>query len=454
MKNQIKIYKRDRKFCFTVDKFSSLKHACLTRYAHENYRYAWEAQRDARNIAKNYKYHLAVLEKFAIEDLSKPIIEDMSSERKIADHYEDVYDGLVDVATGMDKDDKNQKKVNYFEAKAVVQEILFIIEKMPEDEFADEEEQSVSKDRLEKIIDKIKDLVHKYYMEDLKEDEKKSKEKAEEQPPSVDMGMPPMDDSMGDMGMPPMDDMGGMPMASSNALIKVAQSYEDDLDEEMIEDLFNEYGERACKAIENKHPGCLWIKRPNGIDIIDNHEIILALDIGEDLFLENIRPIGTIESMYPYHSAQFYQAYWKPIVESIGHCCVGDNTSVLEVSKRSLPDIVNEDNVESKMFEAISKDSKKIVPFTVSFKGDPISWFIKEKKFEKSASSKYTKEDYYKNGKGAIVICTDPELKSYYKNTGQVIQVIPFSDHLEVDVDFGNHIFRMVESQFDIIDEL
>jgi len=32
--------------------------------------------------------------------------------------------------------------------------------------------------------------------------------------------------------------------------------------------------------------------------------------------------------------------------------------------------------------------------------------------------------------------------------------VVPFGDHLEVDVDFGNHIFRMIEPQFDIIDEL
>ena len=447
MNKHIKIYKRYGKYCFTVNKFSSLDHSNLTKHAQEDYRYAWEAQRDARKIAQDHDYHIKVLEKFAIEDLSKPVIEDVAAERRLADHYEEIYDGLVDIASGMDEEDKNQKKVNYFEAKAVVQEILFVIEKIPEDELADEEEQAESQSRLEKVISKIKSLVHKHYSMELAEDKKKSEEEPDQtMAPPMDPGMDP---GMGDMGGM------GMPMASSNLLIKTAEAlnaYE--LDPDSALQLMKEYGERACSALEGKHPGVTWMKNSYGIDIMDDNEAIIALDIGNDLFLQDIRPLGKLQTMYPYHSPKFYQAYWKPIVERIGHCCVGDNTNVMHLGEKSLPDLPSHFPFESASFSTINKGTKSPTPFTVSFRGDPAAWFVKESPISKTASARYSKEDYYKNGKGAIVVCTDPTLQSYFKNTGQVIQVVPFEEHLEVDINFGNHVCRMVESQFDIIDEL
>ena len=130
MDKKIRIYRRDGKYCFTVNKFSSLSHSRFTKHASRKYRYAWEAQRDARKIASEYDYHVRALEKFAFEDLTKPVVEDVAAERRLADHYEEIYDDLVDIATGMEESDKNQRKVNYYEAKAVVQEILFVIEKV------------------------------------------------------------------------------------------------------------------------------------------------------------------------------------------------------------------------------------------------------------------------------------------------------------------------------------
>jgi hypothetical protein len=215
-----------------------------------------------------------------------------------------------------------------------------------------------------------------------------------------------------------------------------------------------EYGERACRSLENKHPGATWMMKQNGIEIMDDKEQIIALDIGKDLFVEDIRPLGKIQEMYPYHSMKFYQAYWKPIVEGIGHCSVGDNSNILHLGEKCLPDIPKEFPFESDRYNTISKKSKTPTPFTVSFKGSPAAWFVKEVSLEKTASSKYSKEDYYKNGKGAIVVCTDPTLQSYYENTGHVVQVVPFEEHLEVDIDFGNHICRMVEAQFEILDDL
>jgi hypothetical protein len=459
MDKNIKIYKRYDKYCFTVNKFSSIRHSHLTKHASSEYRYAWEAQRDARKIAKDHEYHLKVLEKFAIEDLSKPVIEDVAAERKLADHYEEIYDGLVDIASGMDEEDENQKKVNYFEAKAVVQEILFVIEKIPEDELADEEEQEESESRLNKIIDKIRDLVQKHYSKELEKDKKESKEKGNALPEAPMGGEMGMEDPMGGMGDPmggmgdPMGGGMGMPTASTDSFIKIAQRI-DIPDDDLIDEIMKDYGEKACSAIENKHRGCTFAKNKHGIDILENNDIILSLDIGDDLFLEGVRPCGKLEKMYPYQSSKFYQAYWKPIVEKVGHCCVGDNSNVLHVGGNSLPDIPKESSFKSPSFMTVNKKTKEPIPFVVSFKGDPQAWFVKESPLTKSAGSRYSKEDYYKNGKGAIVVCTDPTLQGYYQNTGHVVQVVPFEDHLEVDINFGNHICRMVEEQFEILDEL
>jgi hypothetical protein len=474
MNKHIKIYEGLGKFYFTVNKFSSRRHSHLTKHAERSYNYAWEAQQDARKIADDHSYHLKVLEKFALEDLSTPVVEDVAAERKLADHYEEIYDGLVDVASGMDEDDTTQKKVNYFESKAVVQEILFVIEKIPEDKLADEDEQAQSESRLQKIISKIRSLVKEHYLVELKQDEKESKEKEDAPaPPQGDMSDPMGGDPMGGdpmdpggMGGDPMGggDMGGgmaPPMASSNSFIKIAQASEvKDIDPDLVKEMLEEYGKRACRSLEGKHPGVTWRVNSYGVDLFDGRDAIIALDIGNDLFLTDVRPLGKIQEIFPYHSVKFYQAYWKPIVEGIGHCCVGDNSSVLHLGHKCFPDCPEDGSEHSETYDAINKDTKAPSAYSVSFRGTPASWFVNEStKSEKipttkHASAKYSKEDYYKNGKGAIVVCTEPELKSYYKQTGHVMQVVPFGEHLEVDINFGNHICRMVESQFDIIDGL
>jgi hypothetical protein len=432
----IKIYEQHGKFLFSVNKFSSREHNHLTKYAKCDYKFAWEAQRDARELAK-HDYHIRSLERVAFEDLSKPVIDDVAAERKLADHYTDVYDGLVDIASGTDDHEKVQKKINYFEAKSIVQEILFIIEKLPEDELASEQEIQESEVRLRKIIKKISKLVNSNYKEELIEDKKKS----EEQSPEMEM---------------PMAEEGLSLASSSNRVMRFAKNesvIDDEEFSELKKELNAEYGTKSCSALEKKHPKVTWMASENNIDLMIDGEKVLNLLVGDDLFLEDVRPVGSFQKIYPYNSLKFYQSYWKPIVEAIGHCCIGDNTYLLNVVDKSLPDIPKSFPSKSSSYQAISKDSKMPLDFLVSFRGDPASWFIDECKV-KVASARYSKEEYYNNGKGAIIVCTDPKLKTYYQKTGQVIQVIPFDQHLEVDVDFGNSVFRMVESQFDILNDI
>jgi hypothetical protein len=453
MNKNIKIYEQYGKFSFSINKFSSTNHSYLTKNVRQYYKFAWEAQRDAKELASKNSYHLRVLEKSAMEDLHKPVVDDVAAERRLADHYEDIYDGLVDIASGAYENDKNEKKVNYYEAKAVVQEILYIIEKVPEDKMADEEEQSSSIARLEKIISKIRVLVKEHYYAELKEDQKKSREEKEEMEAGMgaEMGadVPEMGAEMGMPAAPPA-------MAKSkNRIIRMAQNKLDDVElDDLKKELGSEYGIKACSALEKKHPQITWIAASDGVELIMDGSPVLILEVGSDLFLEDIKPVGEFQKLYPYNSLKFYQSYWKPIVEEIGHCCVGDNSCVLHLSNKCLPDIPKKCPYESSSYQTVSKDSKMPLDVSVSFKGDPASWFIKECKFEKIASAKYSKEEYYQNGKGAIVVCIEPSLKSYFQQTGQVVQVIPYDDHLEVDVNFGHSMFRMIESQFDILNDL
>jgi hypothetical protein len=456
MDKHIKIYSINDKYCFTVNKFSSLHHSQLTKAASPDYRYAWEAYRDAKAIATKFAYHVDALEKFAFEDLQKPVVDDVAAERKLADHYDEIYNDLVDIADGMDPEDKLQKRVNYHEAKAVVKEILFIIDKVPEDELADEEEQTESIARLEEVISKIKKLVHDNYPEDLEKDKKDEKEKGDEVPPME--GMPP--DPMA--GLPP-DPMGGgmgggmpPPMASSQSLVKVASIDKlDRLDKEIVSSLLEEYGCRVCSAIEKKHPDAVYKTQKDAIMVVGKNGPLVRVSIGDDLFVNSIMPSESLAEVCPYQSLEFYQAYWKPIVEKVGHCCIDDHSTILYLDDKVLPDIPKEFPFESNRFQSINKNSKTIKPVSVLFKGKKPSWFVSPCSLSKSAgASNYTEEEYFQNGKGAMVVCTSPELKSYYQNTGSVVQVIPFDNHVEVDINFGNHICRMTEDQFEIIDGL
>jgi len=91
----------------------------------------------------------------------------------------------------------------------------------------------------------------------------------------------------------------------------------------------------------------------------------------------------------------------------------------------------------------------------VSFKGngkDSI-WIFEPTQSVKTASgenvSKYVEQDY----SNAMVKCINPQLESVHEQTGVVVQVIPGTNYVEVDVDFGRGlgIQRMAEEDIEII---
>jgi len=450
MNRKIKIFAIDNRYAFSIDNFSSMYHFQFTNHVKPSYQFPWQAYYAARNIVKKYAYHIEASEKkYAIEDFVRPIIDDVSAETKLIDYYWDVLDDLEESARGMFENDEDQKKINYTEAKAVVSEILFIKKNIDENSRLKEEEKQKSKKEFNEIISKIKKIVHRYYEEELQKDIKKKKEEAESAPEIPEMTEDP---SLLDSG----EETDGMnlemPMAQVlRKIIRLAK-----VDPSLKESMMNEYGVRACQAIYSKHKDIIYKIKDNMIYICDlKGNKLLCLEVGKDLFVVDIFPVGKIKEICPYHSLEFYQRYWKPIVEEIGHCCIEDK-AILFFDKFKLPDIPSS-FPRSQTVQAIDKNSKEIVTMEVSFKGDNPSWFIDKTKVctaQKAKSSKYTEEEYLKGGKGAIVVCIDKTLPSYYGKTGQVIQVIPLCSHVEVDINFGRHVARMVEDQFEIIDEL
>ena len=95
---EIKIYSLNNKYAFlVVDNssnkiiFSSVKKYFLVPFIQSNYKYAWEAHRDAERLINQKSYHLNT--KCAREDLSKPVIVDISAEEMLK-NQSDPDDGM------------------------------------------------------------------------------------------------------------------------------------------------------------------------------------------------------------------------------------------------------------------------------------------------------------------------------------------------------------------------
>jgi hypothetical protein len=97
-----------------------------------------------------------------------------------------------------------------------------------------------------------------------------------------------------------------------------------------------------------------------------------------------------------------------------------------------------------------SKD--KISIKFISDKSMPKWVFRKTVEAQKAAPSKYTEQDYF-SGKRVVVKCIDEKVKTLFGKTGEVIQVVPFPQGVELDINFGRHIVRLTEKQIEILSE-
>jgi len=344
-----------------------------------------------------------------ISDFDKPIKTDVSAEQMVTNRYMDLFSEIKERAEGASTGE--ERKVSYEEIKGVLKELKTVEEKITDHK---------DKEEVKRLRLQFKKLIKRYFRAEAAKD----KEQEPETPETPEAPLPP-----------PSPDQGGQPiippppnapaMASSNIEQKVAE----------------EYARKICTAINNKHKDtCYAISYPH-ITVFDSeNKPLLIASVDDELNVNSIVPCHKLSSMYPLHSVGFYQKYFKPIVEALGHFSIGKK--ILSV-KEDLPDSLHKEG--SCSVDAWDMEKKAPTKIAIAFKGEKPIWFFEEAQ----AVSQYTKEDYL----NAIVKCTDDNLKSIFGRTGTVIEVMPRSDFIEVDVDFGRGIgiVRLTEQQIEIL---
>ena len=450
MEYTIKILKSsDGLYAFSVNNFQSMKHYFLSPGIKPLYRYAWEAYRHAIHIAKKRPYHTIM----SSEEQNELTYEDISAETQIISHYRDVLDMLSDRADGFrDKGAKGkgeqEREIVYEEIKAVVGELLNLKEEVDPGE---------DKVEIEDIIDDFREVVNDHFSDLLAKDVKEKEEEVEE---GEELGQVPGMPEMPDAGLlPPVGMQSGSieaPLAGRklNVILRAAAKGEKSLDPELLEDILEHYswciGSAVCRI--NSDYICRINKTDKFISVTSGHNEQLRILVGNDLFVHDIMPRGSLSKIYSYDSTEFYTKYWKPIVEAVGHVKFDDFGCLLIPSTDELPDVPI-DTPETFVFSAVDPE-KGQTAMQISFSGSPPTWLI-EKSTEpiktEHVKHAYTELDFVGNGNGVMVICTEPSLG--IKEIGHVEQIIPTEQGNQIDVNFGNHIVRLHESKLEILGE-
>lgn len=444
---KLQVLKINDRYAFAVGNFFSPTHFFLCSGIKSSYKYAWEAYRDAKWLFnKNYS-HIEALQKTASDDL---IVSDMAStsetsaEDMLMGHYSKILDIMMERCKSFK--DKQDKEIAYGEVKSIVSGILKVKENMEKDE---------DKKKLDGVLDKFRKLVREKFSQLL------AKDKAEmEKNKNADDAIPVASEPPAPPGTPETMEQSEsslpiMPTAQVDSIIKYACVMEEDVQTVLAK----EYSERICHAIEKKHPDAIC-KIDSGNRIIkvvgSNDNPLIRITINDNMHVSNIEPEGDLAKAFPLHSVEFYQKYWKPIVEKLGHYMIRDMGLLVCPSKSSLPDIPSS-MPESIQLMGWSIDDKKEKAFDISFSGEKPSWMFKgNKNVVKEAKrtirpSKYTEDDFIK-GQPRRVQCIDPNLKSILGKIGEVKKVIPLVDHLELEIDFGRLLVRLTENQIELID--
>ena len=402
--------------------FDSFCQNSLVPFVKDSYKYAWQAQKHAKKMLKS---SLSIL-RYSIEDLNKPITTDISAEEMLSNHYMNIYDGIEDKTHGIKGASEKEREMVFQELKMIRDELEVVIGQI---------EDKQEKSKMKRILMLYRQLIRKYF----KSEDDKSKRKEEKNPT-----LPSMPPSAPEGGAPPV-------LAS---IIDPSSDNMRVIEGEVKSGLMDFYGEMACKAIERRHSGAHYVvhgKEGDEVIIFDEENSpLIYLGVNDRLNVSRIIPMKKVQNIYPYHSVDFYQKYFKPIIEEIGHFYVDDDDTIILPSLASLPDTPK--GIGSGKVRGWHVKSKKPKVLEISFRGNDPCWFIenvKAEKFASNSSSRYTENEYL----NSIVKCTDPKLESIYGRTGAVIQVIPNEDMIELDVDFGRGIgvVRVTESQIEIV---
>jgi len=426
----INILTSNNKFSFDIrdkDKcvFSSSRDSITTASVKPYYNSSWEACSAARNFVNDCPFQLMYRKAYEVNDASSGYAEGegLSTDKSPADFLEENY---IDILKRMTMQLRNPTP----EGKTILHKSLtsFIIEltnlyQMNAKDGRKEEAQ-VSAALLKKFTKLLRS--------------KFAGKMAELDIQGLNQQLNPQkDDAAG----------GGLPgMASRKTLVVTASGdiLEKRIDSETVGELLEDYATQACLVLQGTNNVVYDIEQAgdncyiNIYDLVGKDEVekIIVIRINKFLHVDSVLPVGKLNKIYPFYSVYFYQKYWKPIVDSIGHYYLDDTDSLIMSNKNEMPDLPKDDETYS--LEAWDISDKKLEYIDISFKGGDI-WFFEKKGLKREASSeaidtssRYTEQDYL----NAIIMCTDKNQPNLYGEIGQVVQVIPLEDMIEVDVKF------------------
>jgi hypothetical protein len=378
------------------------------------------------------------------------IISDISAEERLTNHFDNIFD-LIKKRTNGFKDDEERESV-YLELVSTVDGLLRV--KKSED-FKD-------KDKLEETLKNFRELANDkfkdFLMRDL-EELKKQESEPEDLPESPEISdvpdLPPMGDLEGQEEPTQEEPLSQVASFKNRSILKTANVHDISEDTNVKGEVLQEYANLICKSLENC--GIEFIAKINP----DRNEVILYSEDGEQflvasfnkkMFLNGITAMGKYSKIYPYNKLPFYQKFWKPVVEGLGHYFLEDMNILFSTNDISLPNITKDKQV----FKLVGLDmaSKKKKPFLLQFSGNPLMWVFKEDDGSREeVKTEYTIEDFIKNSPTKVK-CIDSDLESVYNRIGEVVQIIPCDTHIELDVNFGRKIVRLTTSQIKKLDEI
>ena len=163
----------------------------------------------------------------------------------------------------------------------------------------------------------------------------------------------------------------------------------------------------------------------------DENGHVCDLHFSEDLYLCGISPSRRVASKTPYHSRDFMETYWEPVISSVGHFMLEGKGLLLSTA----------DSGGSSSFKATRVASNEETRVNVISNPDDGTWWLRPQAMSRKASSDLI---------GKEVKCTKVTLPSYYGRTGTVLNEEDKGSYKEISVDFRRGLGVMVLTEGDL----
>ena len=165
--------------------------------------------------------------------------------------------------------------------------------------------------------------------------------------------------------------------------------------------------------------------------LADNDGDVCCVKFDNRMLLSDVSPCGKTIKETPYHSREFFEKYFEPIYNSIGHISLSDGTI----------GVVNHYSTRRRKLAAFSQEDGKQKTIVVSLPSSGlVQWRFSEGKTDSDVPLKKNYE----------VKCIRSDLPTYYGRTGEVVEEIDRGTYKEIVVDFRRGLGLVVMTEDDV----